>query len=246
MERQGEHLGEADFGALGVGIFDGAGLHGHVDEHQHEREIAQAEDQRVLIGRAGHGVGEHAAEDQHGAGHDGGEDLVQCDVAGTALAVGGIEGVEPGREAGAEQRVYRVGHEQDDREPDQPPLGVVHELGHDGGGHDIQRIEEDFGGDEDALALFEALQHQRRKHAEAVGDQRDVGDDAHVGDGHSVHRQEACVEDAGDEHVVQRGHQRAAEADQAALGVFILEVVDVGESCLAGLKIEALHIGRTS
>ena len=143
-EGEGKNLMQLERAAFGVGVFLRAGLHAHVDEHEDKGEIAEGEDERMLMRRARHRVGKDAGEDEHDAGHDGGEDLVERDIARAALVIRGVEDVEPRRQAGAEERVNRIAEEENHGEADKPRRFALNEDGHDRRGEDIHGIKIDL------------------------------------------------------------------------------------------------------
>ena len=71
----------------------------------------------MLKGRAGHGIGQNTAEEEHKAGHYRAEGLLNHQIFGAALVVGGVEMVKPNGEARCEGRVNRVGHKQNGDQP---------------------------------------------------------------------------------------------------------------------------------
>lgn len=229
VEGQSEHLDQLQFGSRGLRIFLGAGLHPHVDQHKNKRKVAQRQNELILIRRTGQSIRQYAAEQQNRAGKDGGEGLIVNDVASALFVVSGIEAVEPRRQARAEQGVNRVRQEQNDHEPEKPCVRVCDELRHQVGGDDIHGIEVDFRRQQNTLFLFEMVKDGGRKDAETAGNKGDKGHDAHAGDGHSIHGEKAGVKNTRDKDVVERGHQRTAQADQTAFAFFVAKSVDLTE-----------------
>ena len=243
-EGEGKNLMQLERTAFGVRVFLRAGLHAHVDEDEDEGEIAEGEDERMLMRRARHRVGKDAGEDEHDAGHDGGKDLVERDIARAALVIRGIEDVEPRRQPGAEKRVDRIAEKKNNGKTDKPRRFALNEDGHDRRGKNIHGVKIDLCGEKNSLALFEPAKRHGRKNAEAAGDVRDKGNNSDPGDGHAVHGQKAGIENTGDEHVIKRRHQAAAQADQPAFCEVILQVVDVRKHHSKRLKIDLVHRGQ--
>ena len=54
-------------------------------------------------------------------------------------------------------------------------------------------------------------------------------DDAGIGNWHAVHGKEAGIENTGNEHIVKRRQQRAAQVNHPALGVIILAIENIAE-----------------
>ena len=65
LERQCEHLSELEARVGFFLILFSAHLHHALDEHQHERQHTEADDQRLIIRRALHCVGQEAGQKQN-------------------------------------------------------------------------------------------------------------------------------------------------------------------------------------
>lgn len=155
LERDGEDLLELQTGCFRVGVFLRHRLHPDVDEDEHEREVAEQEDELILHRGALHGVGEKAADEEHNARQDGRKRLVEGDIARPAFALLRVEAVEPRRKAGTKQRVDGIREEQDDDEPRQARVRIGDELWHNGRRDDVHGVEVNFRGEQDPFALLE-------------------------------------------------------------------------------------------
>ena len=145
--------------------------------------------------------------------------------------------------SGEQEDVYYVDfNEEDDAEPDEARVRSVNELWHERGGHDIHEIEENLRCDENGLSLPESGEHAGGENGEDVGDVGDEGYDACAGDGDIIHGQKARVEDAGDEHVVEGGQQRAAEVDHPSLRIVVPGIEDIGKTQPECLNLRFQHV----
>lgn len=94
-ERQREHLADLQGPLPVIGGFLGAGLYGNFSHHQDKGKVAQPQDQLLLKGRTGHGIGKYAAENQHHTGHHRAQRLLIQQKFGTPLIVLGVKTVNP-------------------------------------------------------------------------------------------------------------------------------------------------------
>lgn len=203
LEWQRENLRKLDVGFIFHRIFLRHRLNGDFDQNQSECDIAHDEDNCVLHGRTGNGIRNDTAEQQDEAGHDRSEDLLQRQITGSALVILGVKLVKPNGKARAKRRINRMRQEKDDDKPHQTRIRIGDELWHQRGCNDVHCIEIDLRSQKDGLAPLKLGKNFRRENAEQVGDVRNERDDACSCDGDAVHRQKACVENTGDEDVVE-------------------------------------------
>ena len=158
---QGENIQKSNFFCFWCWIFLGKCLHQNINENQNKGEVTESKNQLVLQRRAFHGIDEDTTEQEHGAGQNRREGLIQNNIASPLAAVLRIETVEPCCETWTEQSVYCVGEEQQNDEPCQTIIGVAHKLRHQCRGNDVHRIEVNLRSQKNSLFLLEAIKNRR-------------------------------------------------------------------------------------
>ena len=172
------------------------------------------------------GDGQSAAEQQNAAAEDGTEYLIVAQIGHSLCGILRVKMIEPWSETRAEHRIDSCSQKLQQAKPYDPLAGVCDQQGHQVGSNNNHEVIVNFRPGQKPFPLLNPFQHHGRENGKAVGQRADEGNDANAYQTDLVHAQKAGIENAGDEHVVKAGQQRADKGNGSPLALFIHPAVD--------------------